>query len=564
MSPHAKRGGVLLLSLVLSLLVGEARAASTTLPSVQSVAALAALATTQFQTVLVALPTPAIYQSSNTPCAPVPVSTQVRGSNGLCWLQTWVAPPMGVTNCLNITQYGGVGDGIVDNTAAFNLARAAGNCIYFPRGRYRFLSGVSYQFSADKQSLTILGDGAEVTELTWPSAVGRALTVTLVGQADTFHIRDLSMTTGTHLIDTGIYVNQTTSCSAVCASGTMMSDVSGVVMRSNEGVWEQNNGTPATNNAWATAIDVHNASWVTFDNVTVWGNTTGAVGGYATAVSSGQGITVVGDSATLLPVVFNFVNVSLNYLSNGILIGTNVQGVVVTGGSNFTGNWTGIGVPPGEVGLDQLAIMDSQFNDVNNVNIISVAPSLIVHHNTFILTSGAAMGIAYQVPSNMTVIDGNTFNAGGAGGPECIVLGSATTLDITPATVNNNSFAGCGVAVTLNAKTSGAKVGSGNVYSGVSNGVVNLGTGNVITGGPSAFATVTGAAGSGGITRLTVGSTTSFVTGEMVSISGVGGVPTADVVTTVNVVDGTHFDLPAVPWSGLLTYTSGGIVSTMP
>lgn len=75
----------------------------------------------------------------------------------------------------------------------------------------------------------------------------------------------------------------------------------------------------------------------------------------------------------------------------------------------------------------------------------------------------------------------------------------------------------------------------------------------------NASVSVTGAANNGsGAIRLTVGSTSAFVTGNVALIYSVGGVPNASGRWPVTVVDGTHLDLQGSTFAG--TYTAGGTV----
>lgn len=71
---------------------------------------------------------------------------------------------------------------------------------------------------------------------------------------------------------------------------------------------------------------------------------------------------------------------------------------------------------------------------------------------------------------------------------------------------------------------------------------------------------VTGAVNNGGgLIRLTLASTALFVTGTVLYVSGVGGVPNANGVWTVTVIDGTHIDLQVSAFAG--AYTAGGLVT---
>lgn len=70
---------------------------------------------------------------------------------------------------------------------------------------------------------------------------------------------------------------------------------------------------------------------------------------------------------------------------------------------------------------------------------------------------------------------------------------------------------------------------------------------------------ISGAANNGsGLIRLTVTSTSGWTTGDVKTISAVGGVTNANGTFTITVIDGTHIDLQGSTFAGV--YTSGGIV----
>jgi hypothetical protein len=249
-------------------------------------------------------------------------------------------------------------------------------------------------------------------------------------------------------------------------------------------------------------------------------------------------------------------------LNNGVAIGPHVQGVTVSQ-SNFTGNYSGIGVPGGEVGLDQLTVSGgNQFNNAIDLNILSTFPNLVVSGNGPFIVGTGQIGINYSAASWMTTITGNTFNAS-LGTSQGIVLNGSGTPDTGPAAIVGNNFNGLGTAVMLSTNSTGALV-SDNVYTGNTVNVVNNGSAtNSIKGLGGAFAVVTAVANNGsGKTRLTFTSGPVLVTGQWVSVSGVN-YPSANVVTQVAVVDSTHVDLPAVFFSGG-PYSGGGVVSTLP
>lgn len=71
--------------------------------------------------------------------------------------------------------------------------------------------------------------------------------------------------------------------------------------------------------------------------------------------------------------------------------------------------------------------------------------------------------------------------------------------------------------------------------------------------------TISGAANNGsGLIRLTVSSTSGWTTGDVKTVSAVGGVTAANGTWTITVIDATHIDLQGSTFAGV--YTSGGVV----
>ena len=124
-----------------------------------------------------------------------------------------------VREVVSVKDFGAVGDGVADDTAAVQAAVNAANCVYFPAGTYKVTERI-----LGKSNLTIRGDGPGVSRIVytyeqqsgdadlfmyWAGALGnqnaavlkKSLFVFLDG-AENIEIRDLFLQyTGT--FDTG-------------------------------------------------------------------------------------------------------------------------------------------------------------------------------------------------------------------------------------------------------------------------------------------------------------------------------------------------------------------------
>lgn len=386
--------------------------------------------------------------------------------------------------CPSILVFGGIGDGVTDNSAAFNAALHAylNPCVYFPSGDYNFLSSIGYTFPSNGQSLMIRGDGADITELTWPNAVINAIVIALVGQSNSVHVRDFSISTGQAGTDIGIEVNQTVTCSATCASGSGVgSDFTNLVFRGNDGYYEQ--AHHAISHFWNTGIYIQNASYFNFNNVFVQGKSPLASNPYADT-TSGTGVGLHGTGGNPTPVVFNFgSNCDFQGLSNGILIGPYIEGVNVSQ-SIFTGNFTGIGVPPGNstTGISNLVVANSYFDDQQDILVGSIVTAINISNSLFIATdphTGNKYGVQTTVQSNSTSIVGNSFYGVNGGNDYAVSLNNSTSADITPSIITGNIFSGWLYGVVLGTGVSGALLSTNRYYNNTNN-YSDAGTGDQI------------------------------------------------------------------------------------
>jgi hypothetical protein len=134
-------------------------------------------------------------------------------------------------SCPSIERYGG-STGRADNGPALLSALTAtsgeGRCVSFPPGRFTFTSPITFRLPNDAASATLIGAGADVTELDWPN--GGGLTFELVGQNNSVHVRNLSLTTGTVGAGRALVLQQAADLGGNPADNAL-SDVSGVSIR---------------------------------------------------------------------------------------------------------------------------------------------------------------------------------------------------------------------------------------------------------------------------------------------------------------------------------------------
>lgn len=140
----------------------------------------------------------------------------------------------------NIKDFGGDETGTSDNVAAFNAAIAAGyTSIYFPKGRYKFLSAVT----VTNQNLKLFGDGSQTSVLFTYSASAGFNLLNFTGTYDEYSIHQLTIR------DLGIQ----NSCATSAAQGIAIN----VVHNATSSTWKQpHSGLVMDNVEISNAVDL--------------------------------------------------------------------------------------------------------------------------------------------------------------------------------------------------------------------------------------------------------------------------------------------------------------------
>jgi nitrous oxidase accessory protein NosD len=212
-------------------------------------------------------------------------------------------------------------------------------------------------------------------------------------------------------------------------------------------------------------------------NVNMTGLVVSGPGGEAYA-SHGLGVVLEG-SVDDPAVVFNIGGATFNYLLKGVVYGNQVQGVTVSQ-SNFVGASYGIFIAPGLSGLDQLAVIGSQFNcALAGVYVGSYTSDTLFSSNLFIVPNTGTGMLLEQAYLYSAV--GNAFS----GSPSFTAshpIGIEVGATVGGGTITGNVFDSMAVAVALEKGSTGANVQS-NEYSNDPITVRNLGSGNRVGGG---------------------------------------------------------------------------------
>ncbi len=354
--------------------------------------------------------------------------------------------------------------GVSDSASALNSALAASGVVEFPAGKFKFLSAISYSIPTGINSVTLKGQGQDVTILTWPNAAG-GMTFTYASINSSVHFRDLSLTTGTTNGGTAVKLNLTTSVAnpAVFAP----SDFYRVTFRGDDGY--------ALTDYWTTAIAVQNVSNVNFDAISIWG---------PVSSPTGNGITLVGlPASSTFGVNYNISKSMLIDLAVGINYGNFVQGVTVDQ-TTFAGSVSGIITAGSLTGLAQLSVTNSEFDTTGTTNGIAISTNSRIDgvqltNNLFLVNGTTPVGVNLPA-SSFTTIQGNIFWNSGAAAANAIGVNIPGVPTIN-CQIQGNIFRGFSGAGAIAANIGGGNCTlASNSFSSNTTNIALGGSGNVV------------------------------------------------------------------------------------
>jgi hypothetical protein len=394
--------------------------------------------------------------------------------------------------CLNImTQDGVHNDGTGDNTGALARAIAARGplnqwCVYFPKGVYSFAFQQTITLTNTSSMITIVGDGSDATELTWPNANGgiaiNFAASTANGTNNSIQIRDLTLSTGQQGGGTALLLKMT-GTTHITGPFQPQSVVDRVTVRGTDRY-----AIKPSFNYWNIGVHSLGVSQISFNTFTYQGETYPETNpGY---LGRGIGIVVEARYFDEIVVVFNVTNSTFNYGLYAIELGTGAQGLTFNQ-SNVVGGHSGIVVPSDKIGNDQITVANSQFNvDVSGIYVQNASPDIMVRDNLFLIPYGTGVSLQKALRSSIT----NNHFVGVL--PNIGNIGINVDNNVEGTLIGANWFDNLPTAITL-AGLSSANTVYGNVYRNVSTALVDAGTNNVIdqscSGTPtSSFASVNG------------------------------------------------------------------------
>ncbi len=350
--------------------------------------------------------------------------------------------------------------GSPDNTAALNAAFAAMTAsatLMFGRGIFSFASPIVFTLPAGQFSVTLVGDGADITVLYWPA--GSGLSIACSSAQHSVHLRDLTFATGTVATagTNGVLISNSIQGGYFAQSEIMRVTFRGI----------DNLGTYA----WSVCLQITGLCNVNYDGCLFLGPLAGTTG-------TALGLSGVASGVFKYSIVHNISNSGFFNVGVGIYYGTWVQGVQMSL-CNFTNGTTGVLLAPGMT-AGQLAIADCQFN------VLGIAISIIGQLSVLDVTgcdiyvAPSQTGISIVAICILVSITGNSIStpSGTASSNSGVYCNAATNCCLC----TGNTFYGLAAGINLAAGSASWNVQS-NTYGNCTNKTLNAGSFNVIGGG---------------------------------------------------------------------------------
>ena len=386
-------------------------------------------------------------QPPEVPCDPT--GNGWRGPQGFPGPPGPIGPP-GISgdSVINVLDYGAMGDGVTDDTAAIQAALnavASGGHIVIPHGTYNLAGPLTQALTG---AVSFVGAGSGVTILSF-SGGSNGLTFSLAPTAGV-HIEGLTIS---RAVATPIYANTGLTITTPLPQGVRpaLSTVRDVFVM----------GNAARTTAWAVGISVNNTSSLSMDHVYV--SMPDANGTFGNSF----GIALAGLSASSYLVEVALNDVSTIGGSIGLQLGDWIQGVYVSN-SRFIGNDYGIRWA-GVAGHGDLlpTVVNSHVNSgTRGIQlIVASAPQII---NTYVLhfpiasTASDWAGFEFNTMDSGLVSNNNIYGNGAASAtPEYgIQLIDCNTSTVVGNHINNPKTAGIYLGSGTNATVIANNLGS--------------------------------------------------------------------------------------------------------
>ena len=380
----------------------------------------------------------------------------------------------------DMSSFGAKTDGVTDDSAALLAAIAAvlalptGGKVIIPAGRTLLASWISVNVPAGK-ALTLEGAGAAASELHFSGSSGLDFQLLYSGAAwGGLHLRDFSLIRGPTSpasADTGLNIWVSPTINQLYGGIIDLRDL--IIKGSSPGV-----------NQWKYSLVLSGVSSCSLDNIQITGIN-------STAVDQGDVLlTFQGFNANQYAVTLMITNSILIGASVGLLVGSWVQGVLVSN-SSIVGSYDNIRWLGGTGLAEQLAVTNCSLAAghrgvlISQVNQSNVSGTVVLHFNTGVADWA---GIEFDVGGLNTASCNNIVGAMGGAENGIVIKDSSGPNTI----VGNTIYSILDTGIYLQGGTTNTTVVGNNITSGnfaiIQSTAINTILGNTWNGVPLDFA----------------------------------------------------------------------------
>jgi hypothetical protein len=353
---------------------------------------------------------------------------------------------------VDIRRFGVVFDGAADNSAAlqqaFDWVAANGGTLTIPvsASKARFSTGIVATLATGKVA-HVIGEGSR-SGLQY-DGTGTAFTLNYVGRTNASEWKDFELCSPGEANGATAIRLDVSGPGIPNPANTNVTTFEQVVLR---GCDDQEGSQGFT-----TGIYVNKVSNIRFPGLQIFGGSAGDAMPRAGTI----GVKLVGDPKWF-SVIYNFSGAGIHMMDKGIEMGTNVQGVTLTGGTNMVYVNKAVDVPS-VTGTSWLTVADSQF-DFYTCALCGEVSLMWVHDNLFYVHADNAVGIRAD-RFNDALIHHNTFlDVFGKAGTVGIQVDNVKSIGGIDGVISDNTFAALDTVIKVRRAGSYELTLKGNAY----------------------------------------------------------------------------------------------------
>ena len=363
--------------------------------------------------------------------------------------------PVGDTTIVDI----GPCDGKTDLSERINLALQTlppnGGKLHFQAGKCLIASSIEFAYPHSQPfSLTIEGDGQDVTRLYTPTQGIDLLSLSMANYRHSFHVSKLSFSCGVSRCGAALIVNQSQQ-----EGPFAQNDLREVTFAGEDGGQKDD--------YWTFGFVEHGVSGINIEGCQFYGDRGNM---HHTAVSIGG----VNSGANKYSLAVNIANTSFFNNLVGVSLGSFWQGVQISNSNFVNGTNAILQVPNAQGVLSELSISNSNLNTYGNLVLLLSGVDQVALSNDLLYIDRNTTGLNCTTRCLGVSVVGNNFTYAEARQQGNVGIHIDDTANQQPSVITGNTFQGLAAAISLGHLarfvTAATNSYSGNTYNVISTG----------------------------------------------------------------------------------------------